>query len=483
MPLKRTKIICTLGPACADIDVLAKMIDGGMDIARLNFSHGDYATHTAHIQHVRSLETALNRPLGILADLMGPRIRVGVLEAPVEIAKGDMVIFTSRVPKARSKNPTFVPLTTLGLAVHIKPGEPIMVGDGMIECVVTATDRDAVITKVVRGGTITTGRGINMPKSSLSSAAFTEKDKLDCKFALKQGVDMIALSFVRSAADIIELREFIKKYAPKGATTLPMIIAKIEHKDAVKQFTQILNVADGIMIARGDLGIEMPSEEVPLIQKRIIAQCVEAAKPVIVATQLLQSMTSEPRPTRAEVSDIANAVIDHTDACMLSEETAVGEYPVEAVEVMTRVMKETEGSNYDDVLLLPDLLRKRAPIQKYVTRLVPLLAALPQVKAILITGESLTMARVIASLRPELPMVFATPSLSHSRSACLSWGVYPLHLPKDASQDMLSHGLAFMVRRDIVAVGDTIVHCTSDEKPPYRMEVTITPRLMDVSAA
>ncbi len=486
MAIKRTKIICTLGPACADIDVLTKMVDAGMDIARLNFSHGDYAAHAAYMKQIRSLETAFDRPLSVMADLMGPRIRVGVLEAPLEVAKGDMVIFTAHVPKSKSKNPIFVPISTSWLAAEVKPGEPMLIGDGMVECIVTATDRDAIITKVVRGGTIISGRGINLPRSFLDTISFTEKDKLDCKFALKSGVDMIALSFVRSAVDIIELREFIKKYTPRqnvqknnlggqanGVAPLPLIIAKIEHRDAIKQFTQILNAADGIMIARGDLGIEMPAEEVPLIQKRIIAQCVEAAKPVIVATQLLQSMTHEPRPTRAEISDVANAVIDHTDAVMLSEETAVGAYPSEAVDIMVRTIKETEGSKYDDVLLSPEMLRKRANIQKYVTRLVPLLTATPAVKAIVITSGSILMARVVSSLRPELPIILMTPTLGLARSASLSWGVHALLLPTDSTSDPLTPSMAMMLRRDIVAVGDYIIHCAHDDKVPTRIEVKI----------
>jgi pyruvate kinase len=332
---KRTKIIATIGPASEDKKILTQMIKNGLDIARLNFSHGSYPNHQLLIRHIRATAKKLRKRVLILQDLQGPKIRVGVLPRPKLIKKNQTVII--------GKDYVF----DYDISAIVQKGHRILIEDGLMELKVTNVKDQLVTCKVVSGGSVQSHKGVNLPDSKVTMPILTQKDIADLQFGLKHGVDFVALSFVRDGTDIVVLKRLIKKYLP-SRKKVPLIVAKIERKDAIKNFAKILKQTDWVMVARGDLGVELPDYEVPVLQKDIIAKCEKAGKPVIVATQMLDSMIRNPRPTRAEVSDVANAVIDHADAVMLSGETATGKYPVEAVAEMRRVIEDTEASPFDD---------------------------------------------------------------------------------------------------------------------------------------
>src|SRR3989339_1033161 len=358
--MKRTKIVCTIGPASESRSNIEKMIAAGLNVARLNFSHGTYRHHTMLIKNIRGAAKVQHRSVAILQDLQGPRIRVGNLpKAGVRVKTGDSIaLVPEKYKPKRTNRGIYIPIQFPTLYRYVKSGHPILIDDGKIELKVTSVKQDVIHCTVRIGDVITSHRGMNFPKSVISAPAVTEKDKQDLEFGLQQNVDFVALSFVRDADDVIKLRHFISKiekqlgrkaddfkkpaHAGSWPGTHTKIIAKIERPQAVKNFERILKAADGIMVARGDLGLEMPLEDLPLIQKRIVRRCVEESKPVIVATQMLDSMIRYPMPTRAEVSDVANAILDGTDAIMLSGETATGKYPLRAVQVMTRIANEVE---------------------------------------------------------------------------------------------------------------------------------------------
>src|SRR5579863_9620784 len=328
----RAKIVCTLGPASATDDVVAGLVDAGMDVARINFSHGTHTEQAATIGRVRSAAAARGRPIAILGDLQGPRIRIGELAAPIMLATGQDLVL---VPEA-SAGPGEVPITYEALAADVHPGDRILINDGLLEVMVLEVAPPRVVTRVVHGGPLLSHKGLNLPGIRVSAPAITDKDAADIAFAITHELDYLALSFVRRAADLAELR-----------TRLPsdlLIIAKIEKDAALKHIEEILRASDGVMVARGDLGVELPFEEVPIAQKRIIRLANQLGRPVITATQMLESMVDHPRPTRAEASDVANAILDGTDAVMLSAETAIGAYPIETVEVMARIAVQAESA-------------------------------------------------------------------------------------------------------------------------------------------
>ncbi|MEK9157479.1 MAG: pyruvate kinase, partial [Patescibacteria group bacterium] len=337
--VKRTKIVCTIGPASSTPAIIKQMIASGMNVARLNMSHGTYPAHRALIKAILSASKALGEPVTLLADLQGPKIRLGVLpEAGVVLKTGGMVEFTTATDAYRHG---LIPVTHKAMHKDVKVGHRIFIDDGLLEVKVTKVHGQTVMAKVVNGGTVTSHKGMNFPDTTLSVDPITDKDKADLAFALKAGAQWIAMSFVTRAEDMKRLRGMMSRPAK--------IIVKIEKHEALKNFNAILKEADGIMVARGDLGVETPAEDVPLRQKEIIAKCRAAGKPVVVATQMLDSMMRNPRPTRAEVSDVANAVIDHAEGVMLSGETASGKYPVAAVAMMNKICLDTEKSVYDNL--------------------------------------------------------------------------------------------------------------------------------------
>lgn len=341
---KRTKIICTIGPASETEAMISALIKNGMNDARLNFSHGTHASHKMMIKNIRGAAEKNKKVIGIIADLQGPKIRVGELpEAGVNLKNGATVVLTTG--KAGGKK---LPVTYSGLHRDVKRGERLLLDDGLLELKAERVTGRDIFCKVINGGQLTSHKGINLPDSKIRLSSLTKKDKEDLAFAMGESVDFVAISFVRSAKDVKELSGLIDKNAKNKKIKKPRIIVKIEKGEALENFVEILALADAVMVARGDLAVETPAEDVPLRQKEMIALCRQAGKPVIVATQMMDSMIRNPRPTRAEVSDVAGAVMDNVDAVMLSAESASGKYPKETVAMMNKIILETEESPYDD---------------------------------------------------------------------------------------------------------------------------------------
>ena len=337
---RRCKILCTLGPASASADAIGSLIDAGMNAARLNFSHGEHPVHAATYARVRAEASRRGRPVAILADLQGPKIRVGKIPEPgFELAEGETLVLAAGTDEvaARDGGRALVPTPFAPLAREVSPGETILLNDGAIELEVTAVEGAHVVTRVICGGLLSSNKGINLPGTSLSVPALTDKDRVDLAFALELGVDLVALSFVRQPSDVLGAREIMDRQGRRCP-----IIAKIEKPQAIEHLDGIVEAADGIMVARGDLGVEMGPESVPILQKRVIERANASGKLVITATQMLESMITHPRPTRAEASDVANAVLDGSDALMLSGETAVGNHPSRVVQTMDRIIRSTE---------------------------------------------------------------------------------------------------------------------------------------------
>ena len=338
LPLLRTKIVCTIGPASREPEMLADLIEAGMDVARLNFSHGEQAFHAETIARIRAASAAAGKPVAILGDLQGPKLRVGVMqEGGVPLAEGETLVLTT---EHITGGPGRVPVQYELLPEVVEPGDRILIDDGLLELIVTAVAGPEITTRVVTGGILNSNKGLNLPRAALSIPAITEKDREDLAFAIEQGLDWIALSFVRTAEEVLDLKGYIRTLSAFGHQT--PVMAKIEKPEAIQNIDAIIAAADGIMVARGDLGIEMSPEDVPMLQKMIIAKCNARGKPVITATQMLDSMIRNPRPTRAEASDVANAILDGSDAIMLSGETASGKYPLEAVRTMARITAVVE---------------------------------------------------------------------------------------------------------------------------------------------
>ncbi|TSC84637.1 MAG: pyruvate kinase [Parcubacteria group bacterium Gr01-1014_13] len=455
---KKTKICATIGPACADVATLTDMVKAGMNIARLNFSHGDYASHSALIKNIRKAEEITGEPIAIMQDLQGPKIRVGGLpEVGVSIKVGEEVVFDTSLTEYKGKE---IPLDYHDLHKFLEPGQRILVDDGHIEIKVKSVEGTKITGEVVEGATILSHKGLNLPDSDLNITAISEKDKKDLKFGVEQGVDLVALSFVRSAKDIIDLRFLVKQFENElGIRNQQPIhlIAKIERHVAVENLEEILDVTDGIMVARGDLGLEMLAAEVPLVQKKMIDSANAHAKPVIVATQMLDSMRENRRPTRAEVSDVANAVIDHADTLMLSNETAAGKHPVLVVETMADIIASTEKSQYDDTAL-PSIHKAGTTIDVAITELSRILAEEVKAKIVLAASISGETGRIISHVRPPLPILVGTSSQRVQRQLNLSWGVIPFILETCASiEELVERSIAYIKKHKIAKNGDNMV--------------------------
>lgn len=422
-PHKRTRIVCTIGPASHSVSKLKQMIRAGMNVCRLNFSHGTHPDHRQLIKNIQRAASETSTTVSILQDLSGPKMRVGDMssggEEGVLLKNGEMVTFSSKSRKG------VLHVQYPYLERDVKKGERILLDDGTLEVEVVGVRKTGLTCKVIIGGLLKSHKGLNLPGSKLSISAITEKDKKDLAFGLKQGVDFVALSSVRSAREINRLRKMIDEQWVKSKGLPPKIIAKIEKPEALEDIDKIVKAVDGIMVARGDLGIETPAARVPVAQKQIVALCRQAGKPVIVATEMLASMVDRPRPTRAEVSDVANAVIDHTDAVMLSGESATGAYPVQAVAIMANVARETEASLYDDVGVCQtgELSRKT---HRMVGSLISVLAERGDVSAVLIPPEAANLVSQIAFFRPEVPVIVGSDDERMLRQLNAYWGVYAL---------------------------------------------------------
>ncbi len=443
----RTKIVCTIGPASSSRKVLKELILAGMNVVRLNFSHGTHAAHGKVAKSVRSLSKALNRPVAIMLDLQGPKIRTGLIKGGrLEVQNKDRIIITTRsVEGGRG----IVSTTYKGITKDVQPGDKILMDDGLIELKVQSKNKTDVICEVISGGVIGEHKGINLPGVTTGISAVTEKDKKDLDFGIGLGIDFVAASFVRSAKDVLAVKHLLKK---KGAT-IP-VISKIEKPEALDKLNEILDVCEGIMVARGDLGVELSPEQVPMAQKKMISLANQKRKMVITATQMLESMTEHPLPTRAEASDVANAVLDGTDAIMLSAETSVGKYPVKAVKMMARIARVTER-NFP---ASSPFARKTTSFSDTISEAACLAAGNLELKAIAAFSRSGFTARLISKYRPSVPIIAFAPTETVQRSLALNWGVKALVLPLPDNSDVMIKEMEDQLRRKrLVKKHDRIV--------------------------
>ncbi len=441
MELKpKTKIVATIGPSSLREDVLSEMISLGMKVARLNFSHGERNFHKEAINLVRRVSDKLNIPVAILADLQGPRLRVGNLREEILLKEGEIVELVDI-----GKGGIEIPLSLI--LEDIKEGDKILFDDGRIKVSVTGKGKEKLIGKVIQGGKLKPRKGINLPDTELSLPVLTDKDKEDLEFAVEEGVDIIALSFVRDGSDVEEVRKIL------GYRDLP-VIAKIERPVAYENIDSILDNFDGVMVARGDLGVEMEIEMIPVLQKGIIKKANLKGKLVITATQMLESMIENPAPTRAESTDIANSIIDGTDALMLSGETAVGKYPSKAVEFMAKIASTTEENLRIDSLYCPEELTHAFSISSASVKVAKDINS----KLIMAFSVSGATAIIISKMRPVCPVVVFTPNESIRRRLSIYWGVFPLILQSHAGTDqMIENGEKILKERGFIQKGDSIV--------------------------
>lgn len=455
---KHTKIGATIGPSCDSLAVLEAMVKAGMNFARLNMAHGTYDTHAILINRIRAIEKKTGEPIAILQDLQGPRIRVGAMPDKGLLVKNNQeVFFNTKIKKFTSKE---IPVDHEELHKFIKKGQRILIDDGRIELVATKIAGSKITAKVVQEGLIKSHKGINLPDSNVKIPALSEKDINDLRFGVRMGVDIIGLSFVGSAKDIKDVRKLIVQFSAKEKTPNVHlgVIAKIEKKEAVKNLKSIIAEADGVMVARGDLGLELPTGEVPVIQKMIIEEANRQAKPVIVATQLLNSMQDSRRPTRAEASDVANAVIDHADALLLTNETASGQFPVLCVQTLTDIILSTEKSVYDDGALPPTHLRN-TPIDAAVAETVKLVSSKMNIAAVITATKHGLTARLISHIRALPPVIVGTNTLHQMRQLTLSWGIKPVLLdPFPTTKKDLEKKLgAYLTKNKLAKKGQKII--------------------------
>ena len=462
--MRKTKIICTLGPATKDDEVLKQLMENGMDVARINFSHGSQAEHKVTMDRVKKMRKELGRPVGILLDTSGPEIRIGQLEGGrAELLPGDTFKLTTNDIMGNKER---VSITYKNLVHDVKAGTRILIDDGLIEMMVTNVTETEITCKVENGGVISDRKGINVPNVNLSMPYISPKDRSDILFGIEQGVDFIAASFVRCADDVLQLRKIM---AEQGCNDIK-IISKIENRQGVDNIDEILAVSDGIMVARGDMGVEIPIREVPAIQKKIIKKVYHAEKVVITATQMLDSMIRNPRPTRAEVADVANAIYDGTDAIMLSGETAAGKYPIEAVTMMGEIAEQTERylkfEDYRDGKALEGKLNVSAAVGSAAVSMVE------HIKAACIVTPTMSgqTARLISNLRPSVPIYGVTPYEWARRKMQLYWGVRPVTgYEEDSTENIISHAMYMVRREELVERGDMVIFTAGD---PATNEVT-----------
>ena len=444
--LRRTKIVATLGPATDSQKAIDALVEAGMDGARLNFSHGTHGEHAARLRHVRKAQEKAGRPLAVIADLQGPKLRIGDLPGPVRLTDGQQIV----VAPAALARPGELPIAPAVIGEVLRPGNDVLIDDGRVRLRVVDVKEGRAVCFVAVGGVVSSHKGVNLPGVDLPIASLTSKDHADLRFALDHGVDYVALSFVRSAADVAELRALVDAAGSKAR-----IIAKIEKPEAVADLAAILAATDAVMVARGDLGVEIGPAEVPLVQKRIIAAALRAGKPVITATQMLESMIGSPEPTRAEASDVANAILDGTSALMLSGETAVGAYPVEAVAFMAHMANTVEPS----IAYRPQLVSAGDPsIGDAMCAAACDLAEALHAKALVVPTFTGRTASQIARLRPHLPVLAFTHQQHALRQMALEWGVVPLWIPECNTVDELwGYGLDAARSSGLVASGDRVV--------------------------
>jgi len=452
--LRRTKIVCTIGPASDDPAVLRELLKAGMDVARLNFSHGTREEHGERLRRLRAVAAEEGKNLAVLLDTKGPEIRLGYLERePVVLEEGRYTVLTTEPVRGTAD---LLPVSYRGLPADVRPGDTILLADGLIALKVVTTDgRREVRCLVENGGELTSQKGINLPGVTVNLPAVTAQDEADIVFGVHAGVDFIAASFVRKAQDILEIRRIVEEAGGRQH-----VVAKIESAQAVAGLADIVDVADGIMVARGDLGVEIATEEVPLVQKDIIRRCNLAGKPVVTATQMLESMIHNPRPTRAEASDVANAILDGTDAVMLSAETAAGRWPVEAVRTMDRIARRTEAA-----LPHPEMMdRQRRNLSGTITGAVSHATVTSAddlgAAAIVTVTQSGYTARMVSRFRPRAPVIAVTPSPEVQRRLALVWGVTALAAgPRGAkgTDELIAEAFDAALAAGMIRPGDLVV--------------------------
>ena len=450
--MRKTKMICTIGPASEDVAVLRKVIEAGMNASRHNFSHGDHADHGGRIANVKKLAKELNKEIAIILDTKGPEIRTGNFEpSKVELEKGsDFTIF---VKEDVVGDTTKCSVSYDGLANDVKAGDTILIDDGLVGLTVKSVEGNQIHCVVNNTGLVGSHKGVNVPGVSIKLPALTEKDADDLKFGCEVGVTAIAASFIRKADDVHAIRKVLKE---NGGEDI-LIISKIENQEGVDNIDSILEASDAIMVARGDLGVEIPMEQVPAVQKMIIKKCNEAGKPVVTATQMLDSMIRNPRPTRAEVSDVANAIYDGTDAIMLSGESANGTYPVEAVSTMARIAEETEkGLKYQTAV---SSAKNHTPaISGVISRAACNAANELEAAAIISSTQSGATAKRLSNCRPECPIIAITPSETVAKQLAFSRGVYAIVADKmESTDEMMAKSIAIAEENNFVKKGDTVV--------------------------
>lgn len=448
---RRTKIVASLGPVTDSDGAVRELIEAGVNVFRLNFSHATHEEHGERIKRIRRIAREMKRTIGILQDIQGPKIRVGDMEPGTVLEAGQRFVLTPREIAGNSKE---AHVSFSRLADDVPVGATVLLDDGKLELKVIAVEEQDLVTEVVIGGPLSSHKGVNFPGVTLRISVLTEKDKEDLRFGAERGVDLVAASFIQQPGDVLEIKDFL---AIECGRSVP-IIAKIERQEAVKRIVDILGVADGVMVARGDLGVEMPFEDLPMIQKQIIREANLAGKPVITATQMLDSMINSPRPTRAEASDVANAILDGTDAVMLSNETAVGKYPILAVQTMVKIALETEK-------FLPERVERaeferpyKRPVQDAIghsaTHMAPELGA----SAILTPTSSGSSARMVAKYRPKIPIVAVSTSEETCRQLCLVWGVYPIPVRQAGNTEQLTQvAIAASQEAGLVSDGELVI--------------------------
>lgn len=450
--MRKTKIVCTIGPSSESLPMLKQLITAGMNVARLNFSHGDFEEHGNRIRNIRQACQELGRTVAILLDTKGPEIRTGKLQADsYELVQDEHLVLTTEEIIGDDKR---LSVTYKDLPNDLHIGSTVLIDDGLIGLTVVDIRGGEIECRIVNGGTIKSKKGVNVPGVSISLPGITEKDANDIVFGIEQGVDFIAASFVRKASDVLEIRHLLERYNAQHI----QIISKIENQEGVANLDEILEVSDGLMVARGDLGVEIPAEEVPLVQKNMIRKGNYVGKPVITATQMLDSMQRNPRPTRAEASDVANAIFDGTDAIMLSGETAAGKYPIESVLTMSRIAERAEQSlEYREMFVKQSSAQQRT-ITEAISQSVANSALDLEAKAIITPTESGYTARMVSKYRPKSPILAVTPNDQVMRRLCLIWGVVPIKGEEARNTDeMFQLAVDHSMKAGLVRLGDLVI--------------------------
>ena len=449
--MKKTKIVCTIGPA-VDENIMRQLFKEGLNVVRLNFSHGSYEEHKKRIDMVKRLREEMKLPIAIMLDTKGPEIRLGNFKEEIELKDGDIFTLTTREIIGDNK---IVSVSYKGLVKDVKKGDRILIDDGLIEMVVEEiVNEEDIVCKVLNGGTLSDHKGVNVPNVAINLPAITKKDISDIIFGIENDIDFVAASFIRKAEDVLEIRRILEENNGGDID----IISKIENQEAVDNIEEIIEASDGIMVARGDLGVEILTEEIPLIQKKIIRKCNIAGKPVITATQMLDSIMRNPRPTRAEVKDVSNAILDGSDAIMLSGETAVGKYPVESVKTMYKIATKTEDSlDYKEILKYKSI-KKDVSTTNAISRATCTTAEDLEANAIVTATSSGYTSKAISKFRPRAPIIAATTSKKVMRKLSLVWGVYPVLSIKSTNTDeVIERSINSALEEGYINEGDLIV--------------------------